>query len=107
MSGDRTRVYISGPMSGIADCNRAVFSDAAEVLVAAGCCVLNPATSPDGLSYCQYMDIAMAMVRAVEVVVMLPGAEGSAGSRAEVAYAASLGLGVCTLARFLDNDGAA
>jgi len=98
------RVYISGPMTGFPDFNFPAFRDASARLRGLGHCVLNPARNPLGLEYHHYMDIAMAMVRCAEVVVLLPGAETSKGSRAEVAYAVSLGLSVCEMDHFMGAE---
>lgn len=81
------KVYISGPMTGLPNYNRDAFNLAADVLQDAGFIVINPAILPDGLSYDAYMDISMAFVRAADMVILLPGWEKSAGSRAEIAYA--------------------
>jgi nucleoside 2-deoxyribosyltransferase len=83
-------VYISGPMSGLPDFNRQAFREAEAVLQSQGYTVLNPATHPHGLSYAQYMDIDMAMVRCADVVIALPGWEASNGAQAEIAYAKCL-----------------
>lgn len=85
------RVYISGPMSGIADYNFPAFFAAEVELRDCGDTVLNPARNPKGLEYNHYMDIAMAMIRASDAVCLLPGWENSKGAKAEVAYAESLG----------------
>ncbi len=84
-------VYISGPMTGIDNFNREAFFAAERALKAEGYAVLNPASLPDGLTYGQCMDIAMAMVRSADMLFMLPGWSGSNGAMAEQAYAASLG----------------
>jgi hypothetical protein len=84
-------VYISGPMAGHPGLNRPAFNALAAELRAAGHIVLNPAELPDGLRYAAYMDIAMAMVRAADVLVMLEGWEKSKGAAVEANYANALG----------------
>ena len=81
-------VYISGPMTGIADANRAAF-DAAEKFLREkyGCGVLNPARMPDGLQYRQYMAHAMQLLAHATVMVLLPGWERSRGAFIEVMIA--------------------
>ena len=49
--------------------------------------ILNPAALPDGLSYSAYMDIDMAMVRACDLLAVLPDWCESPGALAEVQYA--------------------
>ena len=95
-------VYLSGPMSGIEDCNRQAFHRAATELRLRGFVVLNPAATPDGLGYGAYMDIAMAQVRAADAVALLDGHGESPGSRAEVALARSLGKRVAPVGEFLE-----
>lgn len=77
-------VYISGPMTGIADANRPAFRAAEKRLKEAyGCTVLNPADQPDGLPYCRYMITALQMLNKASAVVMLPGFPASAGATFE------------------------
>ncbi len=83
-------IYLSGPMTGIPSNNYYAFHHAEAELHAVGIQVLNPARHPDGLTYEQYMDIDMAMVRACTGVATLPGWSESKGARAEIAYAAAL-----------------
>lgn len=81
-------VYISGPMSDYPDNNRRSFEAAEAYLKQTfGCKVLNPARHPDGLSYCQYMALAMQDIEAADVVVLLHGFEGSPGATIERAVA--------------------
>lgn len=81
-------VYISGPMTGLPDANRATF-DAAEQYLrnTYGCGVLNPARMPDGLQYRQYMAHAMQLLAHATVIVLLPGWEKSRGAFIEVLIA--------------------
>ena len=78
-------------MTGYDNYNRDAFNRAAEKLHAIGYVVLNPAVLPEGLTYAQYMDVDMAMVRACDIVALLPRAYESKGSRAETQYADCLG----------------
>lgn len=84
-------VYLSGPITGIENYNTAAFATAEMQHKDQGHVVLNPRRLPLGLTYQAYMDIAMAQVRAAEVIYRLPGWSNSKGARAEVAYAQSLG----------------
>lgn len=87
-----TKIYIAGPMSGLAHFNRPAFHDAAHGVIEQGHTPLNPATLPNGLKQSEYMDICFAMARAADRLIMLPGWEQSAGAVAEYHYAKKLGL---------------
>jgi len=88
------RVYISGPMTGRKDYNFPAFHEAEKALKNKGLTPLNPARNPPGLEYHHYMDLAMAMVRCSQAILLLPGWEESRGAQAELAYARSIGLEV-------------
>lgn len=86
-----TIIYIAGPMSGIKDHNRPLFSMVAAELTEQGRSVLNPATIPDGLSQGQYMQIRLPMVAVAHELVMLPGWEQSDGAYIEFLLAKKSG----------------
>lgn len=78
-------IYISGPMSGIPDANRAAFNAAEKYLADEfGCKILNPARHEDGLNYAQYMELAMLDVSCCTKVVTLPGVQNSMGACFEI-----------------------
>lgn len=85
-------VFISGPMSGIADFNRPEFNRVAQVLADAGMVVLNPAILPDGLSHDQYLALSLKMLAAADVIYQLEGWSASKGARREAVEARLLGL---------------
>jgi hypothetical protein len=88
----RTIVYLSGAMTGIVDYNHPAFNQMESKLVDQGCVVINPAVLPLGLKDEHYMDIAMAMVRSCDCIVMLEGwQESQGGAQAELALAKRLG----------------
>ncbi|WP_225182129.1 DUF4406 domain-containing protein [Pectobacterium aroidearum] len=88
------KVYISGPMTGIADFNRPAFNAAAEKITTDGHVALNPASLPDGLEQSEYMLICMAMLQVADSIIMLPEWEKSKGAVAELALAQKLELHV-------------
>ena len=88
------KIYISGPMTGIANANREEFFKANARLAAYGYTVLNPAVNPEGLSYDEYMAIDMAMLQVCDAIYMLTGYQKSPGARAELALAESLKFNV-------------
>lgn len=67
------KIFISGPMTDIAEFNRPMFNQVADELTTEGHTVLNPAVLPDGLQHEEYMVICMAMLSIADEVVMLPG----------------------------------
>lgn len=93
-------IYISGPMTGLPEYNYPAFFRAAEELTVQNHIPLNPAVVPVGLAYPAYMDIACAMVRASQGMLLLPGWEDSKGARVEHALAVSLGLPILTYEQF-------
>lgn len=90
------KIYIAGPMTGLAEFNRPEFMFTAARLNHAGNVVLNPATLPDGLTQHEYMDICTAMLRCADAIYLLRGWYKSAGARAEHALAEKLGLQIIT-----------
>ena len=92
--GREAVIYISGPMTGYEDFNRASFNDAAKTLTGNGFNVLNPATLPNGLTEVQYMSICQPMVMASHCIYMLTGWSNSPGAKAELALAEKLKLKV-------------
>lgn len=97
--------YISGPMTGHVAFNKESFDNAETIAQLAGYVVLNPAKLPLGLSYAQYIDIDMAMVRACDVIVTLPGVLNSKGAQAEIAYAVCLGKKIVNIDTVIKEAG--
>lgn len=79
----KKRVYIAGPMSGLPDYNRPAFFAEAARQLALGNIPLNPATLPDGLTQCEYMQICAVMVMMADELIMLPSWVNSSGAEAE------------------------
>ncbi|ENR1369437.1 DUF4406 domain-containing protein [Escherichia albertii] len=90
------KIYIAGPMTGYENFNRDAFNKEAERLSRHGHSVLNPATLPNGLTQCEYMDICFAMLRSADAILMLPGWKASAGATAEYYYAYKMEMPVFT-----------
>ncbi len=93
------KVYLSGPMTGLADYNYPAFNAVAQRLRGLGYHVINPAENfggrpdhPGGRS--AYMRLDIGHVLDVDAVAVLPGWEKSRGARLEVAVALELGLPV-------------
>lgn len=85
------KVYIAGPMSGIADYNRPAFHAEALHQQQKGRIVLNPATLPDGLTQQEYMQICCPMVMMADEIIILPNWIDSQGATAEFNLAMKCG----------------
>lgn len=113
------KLYLAGPMRGIAKMNFPAFDTGTEILVALGHDVFSPAQRDrdhgldvTGLTGKEHHDdygfdlrAALAddldfICRQADAVIVLPGWKASAGARAETATAAALGLGVWRLWEF-------
>jgi hypothetical protein len=91
-----TRVYLSGPMSGLPELNFPAFHAAAARLRADGLEVVNPAEiNPGGaLSWEQCMRADIKALCDCDAIVLLPGWEGSKGAHLELHVAHRLGMEV-------------
>lgn len=102
-------VYLSGPMTGLPDFNRAAFHAAAAALRAQGHVVINPAEvdlGPDA-TWADYMRVHLTEIaRRVTRVFVLPGWESSRGAQLEVHVARALGLPVEDAPEPVDPDAA-
>lgn len=88
-------LYLSGPMTNIADHNFPAFNAAARLLESAGFDVLNPAAYGEGeMSWADYLRRDLRDVLKARGVAVLPGWESSKGARLEVHVASELGLPV-------------
>ena len=88
-------IYISGPMTGIADDNKPAFNRAAAKLRAMGHNCENPAEQPSGLSYGERLALDLAWICAqADALVILRGAVFSKGVAVELALANALALPV-------------
>lgn len=100
MSGMRMGIYLSGPMTGIADHNFPAFNVGAARLCSQGLHVINPAEGFGGVqshSWETYIRRDIGYLLRVEEVRVLPGWEHSRGARLEVLVAQSIGIPVLTL----------
>lgn len=98
-----SRVYISGPMTGLPDFNYPAFNKAAAELRAYGLHVENPAENPtpECNSWLGFMRLAVVQIASCDHVVTLPGWENSRGAKVEVELARGMGLPVRPLHEFL------
>lgn len=107
------KVYITGPMTGFHDYNREGFAMAAKKLAAMGYKVVNPhdLPEPEGLTGKAADDWRLYLARDAhtiisedfDMMVSLPGATTSRGSRLEMDLARSLGIPVIDLPFVLEG----
>ena len=85
------KIFISGPISGMPDYNRAAFIAVQRALEAAGHAVMNPVmlhgARPDAFSHADYIRVCLAMIDICDALLMLPDWQGSVGATTEFAYA--------------------
>ena len=90
--------YLSGPMTGLPDNGYLAFQAAAERLRAQGVQVISPhEIVPPGAgpwSWAQHMRVDLAALLTADVIVMLPGWEGSRGAQLEKTVAEAIGTPV-------------
>lgn len=109
-----TRLFVSGPMTGLPDYNLPAFEEAADKLRAAGYGVCNPgrrgvirttsggtSEASDSYEWRDYMRAAIRDLLDCDAVAVLPGWEHSKGSRLEVTIASDLDMPVHTVGRWL------
>lgn len=92
MIGEKPRVYIMGPMSGLPDYNRDAFYDKADELRKAGCWPIHCADMPSGLSDDQYEKENNKRISTCRYFVLLDGWEKSEGVKRELDFAEKIGL---------------
>lgn len=91
------KVYIAGPMSGLAMLNRPAFFAAEAYLHGQGARVMNPAVLPDGWDHDAYMRITIPMMMECDAVAFLPSWQQSKGSRQAFTRARAFGLDLLQL----------
>ena len=100
-----TRVYVSGPMTGLPDLNFPAFNAAAASLRAMGFDVANPAEI-NADPHAEWQQCMRADIKALcdcDVIALMPGWENSKGAHLEVHIAHRLGLKVLSLDTILMN----
>lgn len=99
-------IYIAGPMTGYKDLNYPAFDEAAADLRALGYEVITPSENPDPdpKTWENFMKMSIPQVCKADQVVTLPGYMDSKGATIEVALAYDIGIPVCSLERFMEDD---
>lgn len=95
------RVYIAGPMRGYVGLNFLAFDEAAAKIRAAGHTVFNPAENPAKSLRANLAIDTNWICLVADIVVLLPGWQGSLGAQAEYALARCLGIQTIQLEEFL------
>lgn len=99
-----TLLYISGPMTGIAEHNFPAFNDAAERLMDAGFDVSNPAANGEGrMSWADYLRHDLKDVLKADGIALLPDWTTSKGARLEVHVARALEVPIGYVDRWVDG----
>lgn len=97
------KLYLCGPMTGVAEYNRPAFMAAEEKLREHGFDVHNPAREPEGLTWETYMRRGIAaMLGSCDAVAVLDGGvQRSSGSAMEVWIADRCGMKILTVQKWL------
>lgn len=85
------RVYIAGKITGDPNYHEK-FERAALKLFNLGYSVENPATADDGLSYKDYIDRGLELLKGCSAIYLLDDWDESPGARLEAFYAMTVGL---------------
>lgn len=98
-----TRLYLSGPMSGLPDHNFPAFNEAETRLLTAGYDVVNPADKGiiDGWEWADYLRHDIALLLGCDGVAVLPGWRSSKGAQLEVHIARKLSMDVAYFDRWV------
>lgn len=103
----KTKIYLSGPMTGYPEYNYPLFHQSAAIIRSYGYIVLNPAEFFEGrtdLSKETYMKEDIKAILDCEMVVTLPKWEESSGALLEVEVARACGIPVIDLQDFLIKE---
>lgn len=93
MSDRLRRIYIAGPMTGIANYNRKAFWEAAKKITEETCLVpVHTAWIELGFAYNDYIELSLDLLWICDIITALPDWERSAGARREVRHATQLGI---------------
>jgi hypothetical protein len=90
------RFYLSGPMTGMPDANRAAFTEAAASLRRRGASVINPAENglPEDAGWAEHLRTDIRDMMDCNAIHMLPGWSSSKGARLEHHIAQQLGFAI-------------
>lgn len=97
------RVYISGPITDMPDCNRSAFADAENKLRALGYDPVNPLHNglPPDAAWARHMKADIKLLMDCDALVWLDGWDKSRGARIEIKLADGLGMPAVALCDLL------
>ena len=85
------KVYIAGPITH--DPNyKEKFAEVAEKVRELGAEPVNPAEAPEGLTYREYIDRGLDLLKGCSMICMLPGSDKSKGAFMEKQYAITVDM---------------
>jgi len=99
----KTKVFISGKITGEEVTYKKKFERAQHRLEALGYLVMNPAVLPLGFEHQDYLDICYTMMDACHMIVLLPCCKDSKGSAMEQAYAKELKMPIYAYADLVEE----
>ncbi|MGB1270435.1 MAG: DUF4406 domain-containing protein [Endozoicomonas sp.] len=100
-----TKIYISGPMTGLPEHNYPAFFEAEKLLKKAGFQeIVNPARLGEQASWEEYMKRDIQLLCQCDGVAFLDGWGDSKGARLEVQIANALGITVTSLESWIDLE---
>jgi len=102
-TGIVSKLYVSGPMSGIKDCNYPTFAEASRNLRAAGFHVVNPAEVEVGSSYREIIKEDVRQMMACDGVATLDNWWLSTGARVETHLAGVLQMTILPVESWLSS----
>ena len=95
------KLYLSGPMTGIAEFNVPAFTKAAQQLRDAGYEVVSPAESGTGENWTSFLRADIKLLVDCDAIALMDGWKGSKGARLEHHIADELGMIVGSVAYWL------
>ena len=104
--GDRMRLYVSGPVTGVEGRNRAAFEAAARELSSRlrYAVEIPHDTVPSDADWIEAMRVSLRAMLGCDGVAMLPGWQRSAGARLEQSVAVAVGMECHTVAGWLRRE---
>lgn len=90
----KTRIYLSGAISGVADYKDDFEKVETELCILGHNLIINPSQLDVVIvngEYEEYMDVCIKLIDMCDIVIMLPGWQKSAGANRELGYAMGKG----------------
>lgn len=94
--------YLAGPITDTVG-YKEIFKGYADAVRSKGYIVLNPAVLPEGMPADKYLPICLEMLRAADIMVLLPGWDESKGVNIEARFAKYQGIEIAPIESLLDR----